>query len=187
MENPDGSNRPVERYLAQASDVLSFLASVAVVAMMVQITADVTLKYIFHTPIVGTTESIAYYYMPAAIFFPLAFVERHRRHIMVTIFTQSMSPRRIAGVDTFAGLLGVLYSATLTWSTAASAILQTRQGESLDATFFEMPIWPSRWFLPVGAGLLTLYVLLHVVQDVRAALGKTEAKARPGEVGTDVE
>jgi TRAP-type C4-dicarboxylate transport system permease small subunit len=187
MENRGAAIGPVERMLARGSDVLSFVASFSVVLMMVQITADVTLKYVFHKPVVGTTETISYYYMPAAIFLPLAFVQRHRRHIMVTLFTQSLPARKLAGVDTFAGLLGVLYSGCLTWSTAASAILQTRQGEALDATFFEIPIWPARWFLPIGAGLFTLYLLLHVVQDLRVALGKSQVRAPSGEVGTDVE
>jgi TRAP-type C4-dicarboxylate transport system permease small subunit len=176
-----------ERWLARGSDALSLLASVAVMLMMVQIAADVTLKYVFHKPIVGTTETIAYYYMPAAIFLPLAFVERHRRHIMVTLFTQSRPPRTIAGFDAFAGAIGVAYASILTWATASSALLHTRQGEELDATFFYIPIWPARWFLPVGAGLFTLYLLLHVIQDFRVATGKAPPREPPGEVGTEVE
>jgi TRAP-type C4-dicarboxylate transport system permease small subunit len=176
-----------ERWLARGSDALSVVASVAVILMMVQITTDVTLKYVFHKPIVGTTETIAYYYMPAAIFFPLAFVERHRRHIMVTLFTQSRPPRTIAGIDAFAGVLGVVYASVLTWATASSALLRTRQGEELDATFFFIPIWPARWFLPIGAGLFTLYLLLHFIQDIRVALGKAAPRPPSGEVGTEVE
>lgn len=177
----------VERSLARGSDVLAFLAMFAIVLMMLQISADVTLKYVFHKPIVGTTETIAYYYMPAAIFFPLAFVERYRRHITVTVFTQRLRPARIAGFDALAGIIGLVYAGVLTWSTAASALLRTRQGEELDATFFYIPIWPARWFLPIGAGLFTLYLLLHIVEDIRVALGKRPPRAQPTETPPEAE
>ncbi|MGH2510923.1 MAG: TRAP transporter small permease subunit, partial [Ktedonobacteraceae bacterium] len=171
MEKRGNLTSLIERCLARGSESLSAVASVSVILMMVQITADVVLKYMFHKPIAGTIEIIAYYYMPAAIFFPLAFAERHRRHITVTLFTQRFAPRRIAGFDVFSGLVSTLYVSLLTWSSVTSAILHTRQGEELDATFFYVPIWPARWFLPVGAALFALYLLLHVVQDARVALG----------------
>jgi TRAP-type C4-dicarboxylate transport system permease small subunit len=187
MQTRDRPGDLVERVLGSVSTLLSTAASVAVIFMMVQITADVLLKTLLHEPIVATTEIISAYYMPAAIFLPLAAVEARRRHIMVTLFTQSLNPRAIAGFDAFAGLIGVLYAGCLTWSSAATAVLHTAQRESWDATFFDLAVWPARWFLPVGAGCLALYMLLHVVTDLWVALGKMRAEPRPGGVGAGIE
>lgn len=187
METRGGPSDAVERVLGHVSTLLSTAAGVAVVLMMVQITADVILKYVLHQPIVGTTEIISAYYMPAAIFFPLAAVEGQRRHIMVSLFTQALNVRAVAAFDAFACLVGVLYAGCLTWSTTATAVLKTAVGEAWDATFFDIPVWPTRWFLPVGAGCLTLYMLLHAATDLWVALGKSRAAPRPHEVGVDVE
>lgn len=173
-----------ERALGRLSDLLVAVACLAVILMMVQITADVAFKYLLHMPIVGTTEIISAYYMPAAIFLPLAAVEAQRRHIMVTLFTQGLGERAVAGFDAFASLLGVVYAGILTWSTTASAILQTSQRESWDATFFEIPVWPTRWFLPLGAGCMLLYMLLNGGRDLWVALGKSPPRARGGQEET---
>jgi TRAP-type C4-dicarboxylate transport system permease small subunit len=188
METEAGASHDVvKKVLDDVSTALAVVAGVAVTLMMVQITVDVTFKNLFHQPIIGTTEIISSYYMPATIFLPLAAVEAQRRHITVVLFTQALPPRAVAGFDVFANVIGVLYAGCLTWSTTASAVLHTRNLESLDATFFDIPVWPTRWFLPIGVGCLTLYLLLHVVKDLWVALGKASAEARLGEAEAEVD
>jgi TRAP-type C4-dicarboxylate transport system permease small subunit len=163
---------PIERALDRASYALAIVGGAAVILMMLQISADVAMKYAWNRTIVGTIEIISAYYMPAVIFLPLAAVEHGRRHIIVSLFTQRLGPRAVSAFDAFACLVGVVYTACLTWSGGAIAVLQTARLETLDVTFYDLPVWPTRWFLPLGSGLLMLYMLLHLVRDVRRALGK---------------
>ncbi len=168
----------IDRGLARASGVLSIVGGVAVVLMMVHISVDVVLKYTLHLPMPGTIEIISFYYMPAAIFLPLAAVERGAHHIIVELFTQHLAPRRIAGYDAVACAFGVVYAAGLTWATGKMAVLQTSRAESWDATFFNLPIWPTRWLLPLGCGLLMLYMALHVYRNIRIARGLAPPRRR---------
>lgn len=160
----------IESLLSAVSLGLAVIGGAAVFIMMVHVTADVALKYLLHLPIVGTLEVVTFYYMCATVFLPFAMVQRRREHIIVEVFTQWLPPRATAAVDFFASLLGAAFAAVLTWTSGEEAIAQTLIGEIWDAGYFELPIWQSRWLVPIGCGTLTLYFLLHSVQDFRFAL-----------------
>ena len=53
---------------------LMIVAGLCFCVMAIHVTADVFMKYLFRHPIVGTLESVTYYYMVAAVFLPLAAV-----------------------------------------------------------------------------------------------------------------
>ena len=174
--------RSVERSVDGATSLVSIIGGLAVVLMMVHISLDVILKYTLHYPLVGTIEIISAYYMPAAIFLALAAVERGKHHIMVELFTQRLPRRAIAAFDAFACFVGLLYVGAIVWSNGKIAILQTSRQEVWDATFFNLPVWPARWFLPVGGALMIAYLVRHIIENVRTAAGAraeatTEASA----------
>lgn len=171
--NP-GSNDLIDTVLARASYVLSLVGGLAVFFMLLQVTANVILRYSLSMPITGTIEITSAYYMPAVIFLPLAAVERGHRHIIVELFTQKLRVRWVAALDAFAAFLGFIYAGCITWSSGAVAVLSTTRFESWNATFFNVPVWPSRWFVPIGCGCLALYMLLHVIKYIRVAIGTSQ-------------
>ncbi|MCH9675152.1 MAG: TRAP transporter small permease, partial [Gammaproteobacteria bacterium] len=62
------------RFLKGTTDVLTFVACVAVVLMMLHITLDVFMRWIGF-PIPATVTIVPHYYMLPIIFLPLALVE----------------------------------------------------------------------------------------------------------------
>jgi hypothetical protein len=46
------------------------------------------------------------------------------------------------------------------------AVRQTRAGEVWLAGTQYLPVWPTRWALPVSAGLMLAYLLLRLISDV---------------------
>ena len=156
--------------MSAVSSFLMIAGGLSLVLMMLHISADVVLKYVLNYPLTGTIEIVSYYYMVAAVFLPLAAVERYRGHIFVEVFTTNLSPRAQALIDAVAVSLGVIYAAVLTWHTGIEAVRQTAVLEVWDATFFDIHVWPTRWFLPLGCGALAVYMLLHAVDDLSYAL-----------------
>lgn len=161
---------PLEKAISGLTSLLMLIAGICIVLMMVHVSVDILMKYIFNLPIQGTLEIVSYYYMVAAVFLPLAAVERNHGHIFVEVFTQHLSPRWIASIDGFASVLGVVYVSILTWMTGLESVRQTRALEAWDAVFFDIPVWPTRWFLTFGCGAMVLYMALHAYRDVRAAV-----------------
>ena len=174
----------LEKAISALTSLLVLIAGVSIVLMMLHVSADILMKYIFNLPIQGTLEIVSYYYMVAAVFLPLAAVERNHGHIYVEVFTQHLSPRWIASIDSFANSLGVVYVGILTWMTGFEAVRQTRALEEWDAVFFQIPVWPTRWFLTFGCGAMMLYMMLHAFRAIRAAVtGNVSAlKSEPTEM-----
>lgn len=156
----------LERLMAGASTALMVAGGACLLLMMLHVTADVLCKYLFNYPLIGTLEIVSYYYMVAAVFLPLAAVEQARGHLFVEVFTSRLPARAQILIDGVALLLGTAYLGVLTWRTGVEAVRQTRVLETWDATFFDIHVWPTRWFLPVGCAALTLFMALHAVAQV---------------------
>lgn len=162
----------VQRVTETIVRVLMILGGIAVFAMMLHITADVFCKYAFNMPIVGTLEIVANYYMVFVVFLPIAYVQLHRQHLMVEVFTLGLSSRQVALLDGVVSVIGVAYSATLTWLVLGQAIEQTERREFYSITYFDLPIWPARWVLPIAFGLLCFVMVLQCISDLRGVSRK---------------
>lgn len=154
-----------ERFFNRLSNYSAFIAGAAMFVMMVQISLDVALKYIFSYPIPATLETVSSYYMVALIFLPLGIVTRDHEHISVELFTQGLSPRWLALVNGVAGILAMAYIGVMTFRCAEEAWEKMLIGESWETAIWDMQVWPSRWFIPIGVGLMFVYLLIHVIDN----------------------
>lgn len=159
----------LQRFTDVVTRLLMIVGGVALFAMMLHITADVFFKYAFNSPIVGTLEIVARYYMVLVVFLPIAFVQLSRQHLMVEVFTLSLPPRYVAFLDGVVAIVGIVYSAILTWLVLGQAIDQTARREFYSITYFDLPTWPSRWVLPISFALLCVVMVLQSISDLRRA------------------
>lgn len=159
-----------ERALAAVSNVLLAIGGVAIALMALHVGADIVAKSLFNRPIVATLEIVTWYYMVAAVFLPVAYVQLHKKHLMVELFTIGLSPARLAVLEGVVGVLGFLYVGTLFVLTFEHAIETTANGEVQDATFFDLPTWPARWLLPIAFGTMTLILVAQAIRDLTYGL-----------------
>lgn len=153
--------------LAAALDRLLLGAACALLAlMMLHVTADVVGRFLFNTPIIGTLETVSYYYMVGAIFLPLAWVERRGEHIRVDLFAQRL-PRTIQlALYVLACAAGLAFIGMMFWQSLHDAMRSTARAETIMSNFM-FYIWPARWFLPVGLGVMALAILLNAIKALR--------------------
>ncbi|MCA8927338.1 MAG: TRAP transporter small permease [Alphaproteobacteria bacterium] len=157
----------LERLLERFSVGLLWIAGVAITLMMIHVAADVVGKTIFHQPMTATLEIVAWYYMVATVFLPVAYIQVQKKHLMVELFTRTMEPRAMARLEGLIAVLGAVYVGILFWLTLEQAIASTASNEVQDVTFFDLPVWPSRWFLPIAVGAMTLIMILQAIRDLR--------------------
>jgi TRAP-type C4-dicarboxylate transport system permease small subunit len=161
----------------RASYGLAAIGAVLVVLMMLQVILDILGKLVFRFPIPGTIEIVSHYYMVGATFLPMALVEIGRGHFIADMFKATLPPRVISAIDAFNGMVLVLVSALVTWRTLLNALEATQVGEHVRTAYFTIPIWPTRWFLPVSFALLAAVAFVHVLEHARAAAGAPAPRA----------
>ena len=150
-----------------AAGILIFVAGLALVSMMAHVVFDVIGRTFFNEPIDGTLEIVSGYYMVAVVFLPIAFVTRNNEHIYVELFTRGMGPGRIALLDGAAELLALLFVGFLTWQSGVEAVARTAAGETWETAESLIPMWPSRWLLPLSLLAMTLYLVGRCVANFR--------------------
>ncbi len=158
----------------------AWIAGLATVLMMLQVTADVAGRTLFHAPITGTIEIVSAYNMAALSFLPLALITRERGHIIVELFTGWMKLRWRTLLDGVVAIVTVVYTAAFTWKAVEVAIDKTGIREAKEAGIGFVEIWPARWVVAIGFGLMTVYVLIHLVKDIR---GGITGRIDPGDAG----
>jgi TRAP-type C4-dicarboxylate transport system permease small subunit len=172
----------LERLLERFSLALLWIAGAAITLMMLHIAADIVGKTVFHQPMTATLEIVAWYYMVATVFLPVAYIQLKKKHLMVELFTRNMSPRNLAKLEGFIAVLGAVYVGILFWLTLEQAITSTLDGELQDVTYFDLPVWPSRWCLPIAVGAMTIIMVLQAIRDFRYGFtGVGEPTTQPSE------
>ncbi|MBM3487255.1 MAG: TRAP transporter small permease [Alphaproteobacteria bacterium] len=157
--------KAIERALDLATDALVGLGFLLMLAMALHVVADVAAKYLFALPVFGTGEIVSYYYMVGLIFLPLAFVQRKKAHIMAELLTKGWGTRPTAWLDLGYNTLMALFVALLVWRSAAEAIRATGVGEHVQGSGYFIYVWPARWMLPAGLGVMALYALLQAARN----------------------
>lgn len=156
----------IEKTLDWLGWILLIFGGILMVLMMLQITLSVLGRYLITQPIPGTLEVVSTYYMVGAVFFPLAYVQRNREHIVVELFTQNLSPRALAGLEGVVYLLSSIYTGMIAWRGFLSAYKAYDVGEVWTTAYFDLITWPTYWFVPIGFALMTAYLLLHATRDL---------------------
>lgn len=166
---------PLREMLEKAAGLLVRLGCVLIGLMALHVVLDVAGRYLLNAPLPGTVEFVSHYYMVGVIFWPLAYVQSRRGHFAAEVFTQRMSPRAIAILDAIVSLVMAVLLVFLSWRTAAYALEFTQVRESVQTAYFTIPTWPSRWFVPIGLGLMALHALVQALQAF--AMPKSDASA----------
>jgi TRAP-type C4-dicarboxylate transport system permease small subunit len=157
--------------------ILVVIAAVALFAMMLHVTADVVGKYVFNSPIPGTAEVVASYYMVAAVFLPLAWVEITEGSIIVELVYDLFGNRAKTLVLFLATALSALFYGGLAWLSWFPAINAWQIGEIVEGTW-RVVIWPTKFLLPIG---LALACLVMVLRAVEIAAGRYRPDAHPAD------
>lgn len=140
------------------------VAEVAIVLMMAHITAELLSRWILRQGLESVPEFVAVYYMTSVAFLSLAYVTRGNGHIAAEFFTQYLSPRRRELLEGTIGLLLGLFMLLLSWQLTHEAITMTAIGEVHQGVSFNLPKWPGRWIMAIGAATMTLYSFAIAIQ-----------------------
>jgi TRAP-type C4-dicarboxylate transport system permease small subunit len=157
-------------WLQKPIDALLWLGLLAGFLMMMHVTVDVIGRYAFNRPLEGTTEIVAAYYMVVVAYLPWAWLASRDGHIVAGMFQHIGSPRFDFWLEIAVKVFTAAFLSVFAYQTFWTALRQTRTGEVWLAGTMYIPVWPSRWVLPVSAAFMVLYLVLRVIRDVAGAV-----------------
>ena len=150
--------------------VLGGIAIVCIAAMMVSTVADVTGRYLFNNPILGTIE-LNRILLSVVAACTLTYCQSMKRHIRVEflLYRLSSKPRQI--VDGLELLLAMVVIGFIAYGCIDLAYTATMQGE-YEMGVINFPTWPGRLALAAGCLVLSIQLAVHTIESFRLALRK---------------
>ncbi|MGI9572660.1 TRAP transporter small permease [Alloalcanivorax xenomutans] len=147
------------RYLSGVTDMTTLVGGLAIALMMIHISLDVLLRYLFSTPIPGTITYVSNYYMIVAAFLPLAYAEKLGAHISVEVVSERLPQRLQFHLAHWLILLSAIILGFMTVKTGIEAVSRYQMGAALVEGGTSIIIWPGYFVLPIGLGLMVLTLL----------------------------
>jgi TRAP-type C4-dicarboxylate transport system permease small subunit len=126
--------------------------------------ADVVGTQILRVPVPGPRE-LTESTMVVIVFGALTYAQIRRAHIRVELIYLRTPPRVQAALDVLAGVCGLVFFGLLLWQ-AVNEALYSWQIDEATVGLIRFPLWPARFVLAAGTGLLVVRLALDVIQDV---------------------
>lgn len=142
---------------------LTCVAGLAAFLMMAQVCIDVFMRFVLGRQIEATIEIVSAYYMVALVFLPLAYVERSDGHIAADVVVQLLSPRTRFVLRRLVDAVVLIAMGILCYCTLVEAVNRTIEGELWRSGESLLPIWLSRWLLPIGSGAMVLTIIARLI------------------------
>lgn len=145
--------------VARVTSGLALVGAIAVVAMLLHVTAYVLMRHVMSAPVPATVEIVSRYYMVAIAFLPLAWAERRGDMISIEVFAH-LTPQAIRPwVGALVSLVTFGAYVLLTYTTFSVALRELTTRSFVISLSVAIPVWPGYFILPVGFALAALVCL----------------------------
>jgi TRAP-type C4-dicarboxylate transport system permease small subunit len=168
--HPVVSRNPLLSAIAAAGTwtaiIIQLVGAVAVVALAVHTAVDVARRELLGGGAIGTLEFVTNYYMVAAVFMGLMVAQRQREHIEVSVLFDRLPVRSRRLVALAGQLLTIGFVLALANYGFLEAMSNMEQGEHSGVV--DVPIWPSRFLVPLGFLAYAIHLGIDAVSDFRS-------------------
>lgn len=146
-------------WLSGLTSATALLGGCAIVLMMLHITADVILRYLFSAPLSGTITYVSNYYMIIATFVPLAYAEKLNAHITVEVVTERLPQRVQYHLAHWLLPISATVLILMTVKTWIEAMIKFEMKASIVEGGTTIITWPGYFMLPLGLGMVALVMI----------------------------
>ena len=137
--------------------ILTSLAVASVAAIMVLVSADAMLRYIFNAPLSWSFELVSYYLLVVATWFMVASTLRHGDHINITIVRVFLPPHLRFFTDILWSILAAAVFLLVAYG-ASKNIGKAWSGHNFIPGYIPWPVWLTQ--LPIFLGALSVVMAL---------------------------
>lgn len=156
--------RGLEKFIV----LLGKIGALSIIAIMILTSADVVLRYIVGSPIKGAYEISEILFL-SAVFLGLAYTQVYKEHVQVEVLTSLLPLRAQVILETFMLLLALFIYVILGWQGTEDFVKSVASGEYRWG-LIQIPLWPARLMIPLGASVLCLRLFGEIVLNLRSLL-----------------
>jgi TRAP-type C4-dicarboxylate transport system permease small subunit len=155
------------KVIHRVSRFFSWVASISLFLMMFLTACDVTGRYIFNYPILGTQDLVELA-LVICVFGALGHTTLARGHIRADMLNPVLSKRNNAILGACSFILCLTMGILLTWQTSLKAV-ETLQNMHMTTSTISIPVGPFFAFAAFGLFLMTIEMIFDVIRYVREA------------------
>lgn len=141
------------------------LSGVAIVALMLHVSADVAMRTFMNRPILGTLEIVAYWWMVSIAFLGIAYTKIRNEHIAVDLLPDRLPIRQRAVVRLILEVITIAVLLLLVFYGWEAAMSSMARGENAVGVT-PIPVWPFRFLLPLGGLLMVAACVAAVLENI---------------------
>ncbi|WP_196259780.1 TRAP transporter small permease [Pelagibacterium limicola] len=149
----------LDKFISAIASGLALVGAVAMIAMLLHVTAYVVSRHVLSRPIPATIEIVSNYYMLGLAFLPIAWAERRGDMIRVEIFAHLFTGPLGRINHVFVSLVTCAAYIALTYTTWLVAMRHFATKSFVISLSIAVPTWPAYFVLPVGFALAALVAL----------------------------
>ncbi len=162
------------RWLQKLNQIITLIGGAAVSLMMLQVSLDVLMRFLFNQPLPGTITIVSHYYMIIAIFLPLAFVEQTKKSISIELLSNYFPAKFNRFLNIFSHLFVSASAFILAYTSFGVSIRHFHSKTSVMQGDFTIPTWPSYFILFIGVTLLGIYCLINFLLELTSQSPRQE-------------
>ena len=163
----------IERHVVRWARAIAFVGLIGLLVMALAILADVTLRWLFNSPIPGLEDlNGVLVSIIVASFFPALLIER--KNVSLELFGRLVAPARREWFNSFGHLVTLVFIAVIAWQLVLHA---GSVGEQV-TLILRLPTAPGWWFAAaVFALCVPVQLLVFLVHLARAVTGRSEDRS----------
>ena len=175
------------RWIEHVERWLSFVAALALAAIMLVVVADVMLRYLFAAPLFWSYDLISMYLMVTVFFFALSDTLHKHGHVAIDLFQGLLPlPVRFAGEALGYGL-GTVVFCLVAWKLTERTATAFANDE-VTATLIPWPLWLSHFPAALGSWVFAVRCLYRTVGHLVSAItGRVSVELPPPPITGTVE
>lgn len=144
---------------------LSAVTAVVMVLMVLHIIAHALMRHLFNTPLYGTNEIVAFWYLPFVALLGIPAAQLQKEHISVTLVTDRLGAVTARIFLIFGEGLAILTSIGFAWFGFHEAIGNAERKSTAGVT--DIMTYPMYFLVPIVFVLLALLYLLDIILMMR--------------------
>jgi len=143
---------------------LNYISVAVIFLMAFLVFSDVVGRYFFNHPIPGTTELVKCAII-VIIFLGITYTMQQDRHIRTTVIMDRLPPGIKLWCEVLACVIGVVIFVSMCHFSLQAA-WDSWIVREFDGVQVKVPVYPSRFALVLGSGLLVVQYILHLVNHL---------------------
>ena len=173
------SMKTIERLIISIEKLFEGVTALLMLLIMMIVVTDVSLRYLFNSPLIWAYDMIGLYLMAGVFFLSVSRTYAMHKHIGLDILVQRFPPigRRLAEILTSVVAIPLFF--LMAKVGAERAYSNWTNGDAM-AGLIAWPTWIAAVLVPLGIGLLVLRMVFRLVGQIASlATGKSMVELIP--------